>query len=241
MSIQREKIIKKAKNMNKIIYAVKVIDLSYSGLQIIDVKIGQTSDINSTLRQYRRSNPNAEILDLWETNHSLKNSYECERGIHILAERYAYERKKETFIFLQESYQKFAENVNLLLKNVTDKINRKTNTQRKEFKIDYTGKKPELIRFRGKEYKVNTWREILCKIAEEIYKDKNDLTPVLKIRGKKRIYFSKNSKDLVDPQEIKGTSYFCEGNLNANNIVKIIKTLLNIFGYDIHDLEIIYK
>jgi len=38
--------------------------------------------------------------------------------VHKIAEKYAYERKGETFIFLQESYTDFEENVNLLLKNI---------------------------------------------------------------------------------------------------------------------------
>jgi len=228
--------------MNKIIYAIKIADLSYSGLRILDIKIGQTTNIDSTLRQYKRSNPAADILDLWELNPS-KNPQECERGVHKVAEKYAYERKKEKFIFLQENYQEFAENVNLLLKNVTDKSRRKSKVKGKDFKGvgGYIGKKPEIIKFRGKEYKVNTWREILCIVVAEIYKDKKDFTPALKIRGRRRIYFSKNSKELVDPQEVKGAPYFCEGNLSANHIVKIIKSLLNIFGYNEQDLDIVCR
>ena len=57
--------------MNKMIYAIKITDLVASGLKIMSVKIGQTSDVNSVLRQYRRSNPTAEVLDLWEINLSL--------------------------------------------------------------------------------------------------------------------------------------------------------------------------
>ncbi len=224
--------------MKKIIYSIKIGGVTYGGLQVFDIKIGQTTNIESTLRQYRRSNPDAEILDLWELN-PLKNSWDCEKGVHKIAEKYAYERKKEKFIFLQKSYEDFRENINLLLKNITNKTERKRRKSLKE--VDYTGKKPELIKFRGKEYKVSTWREVLCKIAEEIYKDKKDLSPALKIRGRKRVYFSKNSKELVDPQEIKEPPYFCEGKLNANHIVKIVYELLKIFDYDPKFLEIIYK
>ncbi|MDD5749098.1 MAG: hypothetical protein PHP64_08700 [Actinomycetota bacterium] len=226
--------------MDKIIYSTRIGRLSYGGLQVLDIKIGQTMNIESTLSQYRRSNRDAEILDLWELNSS-KSSSECEQGVHKIAEKYAYERKEEKFIFLQESYQDFAENVNLLLKNITNNITDKAKRKRIKRKGDYQGKKPELIRFRGSEFQVNTWREVLCKITEEIYKDKKDLAPILKIKGRKRTYFSKNSKELVDPQKIEGTSYYFEGNLNANNIVKIVKTLLDSFGYDSQELEIIPK
>lgn len=227
--------------MNKIIYAIKVGGLSYSGLQVLNIKIGQTTNIESTLRQYKRSNPEVEILDLWEIN-PLKNFRECEQGIHKIAEKYAYKRERENFIFLQKTYQEFVENANLLLKNITDKIFRQSKFKRKECKrIGSTGRKPKLIRFRGKEYKVNTWREVLCKIAEEIYKDKKDFAPALKIRGKKRVYFSRNSAELFNSLKIENTPYFCECNLSANHIVKIVQNLLDVFGYNQQDLEIIYK
>lgn len=231
--------------MNKIIYAIEIANLYYGGLRILNVKIGQTSDIKSTLRQYRRSNPEVKLLDLWEINPLIEDPYKCEKGIHKLAERYAYDRKGEKFIFLQDNYQEFTENVSLLLRHKTDNIERgrkiKRSRKRKVKGIDYTKKKPMLVKFRGKEHEANTWREIICKISEEIYKDKKDLTPALKIKGRERIYFSKNSRDLVDPQKIKGTPYFCEGNLNANHIVRIVRMLLDIFGYNQQDLEIISR
>lgn len=230
--------------MNKIIYAIKISELVTSGLRVINVKIGQTSDINSRLRQIGVGNPGAEILDLWEVNASI-NPTDCEKGIQILAEKYAYKREKETFIFLQDAYNDFRENVNLLLKNITNTIEKKHKEKkiekRRSQRDDYTGKKPELMKFCGKEYKVSTWREVLCKVAEEIYKEKKDFSPALKIKERERIYFSKNKRNLIDPQEIKGSPYFCEGNLSANHIVKIVKTLLKIFGYKPDDLEIISK
>lgn len=226
--------------MVKLIYAIKISELVTSGLRVINVKIGQTSDINSRLRQIGIGNPGAEILDLWEVNTSI-NPTDCEKGIQMLAEKYAYKREKETFIFLQDAYNDFRDNVNMLLKNMTDTIEKKHKEKKRNQRDDYTGEKPELIKFCGKEYKVSTWREVLCKVAEEIYKEKKDFSPALKIKGRERIYFSKNKRNLVDPQEIKGSPYFCEGNLSANQIVKIVKTLLNKFGYKPDDLEIISK
>lgn len=103
--------------MNNIIYAIEITNLSYSGLRILNVKIGKTTNLKATLRQYRRTSPEAQILNLWESNFH-KSLSECEKGVHKIAEIYAYERKGETFIFLQESYKDFAENVDLLLKNI---------------------------------------------------------------------------------------------------------------------------
>lgn len=226
--------------MNKIIYAIKIADLSFSGLKVLHVKIGQTSNIKRTLAQYTRGNPGVEILDLWKSN-PLKTVSECEKGMHEIAERYAYERKGEKFIFLQEGYKEFAKNVNLLLSNVPkSKVVRKTKTRVKEG-INYTGKKPESIKFQDKQYKVNSWREVLGTVAEQIYEDRKDFTLALKIKGRKRVYFSKNARDLRTPKEVKGTPYFFEGNVNANRTMKIVDRLLEIFGYDESDLEIIYR
>ncbi|MFX1298320.1 MAG: DUF5655 domain-containing protein [Promethearchaeota archaeon] len=101
--------------MANLIYSIKVNELYYSGLSVLDVKIGKTTNINSTLTQYKRSSRDVKILDLWEPNENLQLS-ECERGVHRLAEKYAYERKSEKFIFLQDDYDEFSDNVSLLLK-----------------------------------------------------------------------------------------------------------------------------
>ena len=228
--------------MRKILYAIKVADLSYSGLKILNIKIGQTLDIQSTLRQYRRSNPEVKLLDLWEINPMINNPYECERGIHKLAERYAYDRKGEKFIFLQESYQSFSENVDLLLRNITSGYSRKKrNIAKKRNTSNYTKKKPTLVIFQDKKFKVSTWRDVLCKVAREIYNNQKDFTPALGIKGRKRIYFSKNDQDLISPQRIENSPYFCEGDLSANQIMKIVEKLLNVSGYSSQNLKVICK
>ncbi|MGM0568541.1 MAG: DUF4357 domain-containing protein [Elusimicrobiota bacterium] len=104
--------------MKGIIYAIKINDLSHSGLRVLDVKIGRTTNINSTLAQYRRVSRNIKILDMWLPNIALSLN-DCERGAHDLAAKYAYERDSEKFVFLQESYNKFADNVSLLLKRTS--------------------------------------------------------------------------------------------------------------------------
>lgn len=225
--------------MNQIIYAIKIAELSYSGLKILNIKIGRTTNPKATLQQYKRTSHEAQILDLWESNPD-KSLAECENGIHKIAEKYAYERKGETFIFLQGSYKEFSENVNLILKNVSPEVEKiKKKFARKTSKIpDYTGKEPELIKFQNKSYKVNTWRDVLHIIAKQIYQEQKDFAIILNIKGTRRNYFSKNSKDLVDPQKINGTPYFFEGNLSTNQIIRVIQKLLNTFGYKLSDFVI---
>lgn len=181
---------------NEIIYAIKIANLSYSGLKILDVKIGKTTNINSTLAQYKRGNRNAEILNLWELNQS-KTLSECEKGIHEIAEKYAYEREGEKFIFLQESYKRFAENVGLLLKNISKielgrkrpTIKKKTSrfarkglksiTSQKEYRMPIL---KSLVDMGGKA----GMREVLEKVKEEI-RDKLTTTDLEKLSSGKSI------------------------------------------------------
>jgi len=217
--------------MNEIIYAIKMTDLKYSGLSISDVKIGKTGNIKSTLSQYRRGNRGANILDLWEPNPS-KTLSECEQGVHKIAEKYAYERDGEKFIFLQEDYDKFSSSISLLFKKVSkDIISNNRREVKKEKKTEYTGKNPTTIKFLNQFYQVNSWREVFHVVAYQIYKNQDDFSPALKIKGKKRKYFSKNSSDLKDAKKLESTPYFFEGNISANQIVSLINKLLETFGY----------
>lgn len=231
------------REMDEIIYAIKVADLSYSGLKVLDVKIGQTTNIKNTLTQYRRSHRSVEILNLWESNRS-KTLSDCEKGIHKIAEKYSYEREAEKFIFLQESYEEFSRNVNLLLRRITEQeLEREETTfgSSKYDTIDYTGTRPKLIKFKNKEYEVNSWRDVLHTVARMIYESKRDFSLALNIRGAKRDYFSEKASNLVDPVEIKGSPYFFEGNISANLTMRIIEKLLDVFNYDKSDLEVVCK
>ena len=100
------------------IYAIQINKLSFGVLKILDIKIGMTINIKNTLAGYRRSSPEAELLNLWEANSSQALKI-CETGVHLIAEKYAYQRKGEKFIFLQNNYDDFAKNISLLLKEIT--------------------------------------------------------------------------------------------------------------------------
>ena len=104
--------------MTELVYAIMINKLDYSGLKVLDVKIGKTTNIDSTINQYKRSSRIVEVLNLWEPNKNLSLS-DCERGVHKLAEKYAHERKSEKFIFLQDTYEDFSKNVSSLLKKVS--------------------------------------------------------------------------------------------------------------------------
>lgn len=142
--------------------------------------------------------------------------------MHDVAEKYAYERKSENFIFLQDEYGKFSENVSRLLLTTTkqeldNKSEQQEETEESRIKTidDYTGEKPQFILLGEDTFKVTTWREALEKLSGKIYQEVEDFSPVLEISGRSRSYFSKNDQELVRAQQIQGTDFYFEGNLSA--------------------------
>ncbi|MDD3492046.1 MAG: hypothetical protein PHU95_01945 [Candidatus Thermoplasmatota archaeon] len=234
--------------MTELIYAVQVNNLYHGGLRVLDVKIGRTTNIKRTLTQYRRIGRDIELLDLWEINDDLTAS-QCEKGVHKVASQYAFDKRSEKFIFLQDDYDTFAENINLLLKHTSrDKLQQKKQPKKKKVKADeYTGKKPKFIKFGGKTTEANTWREVVQTVAKQIYDDADDFSRVFTIKGRKRNYFSEDCRDkkeggeLVNAIAIPNTSYCFEGNISANHSMKLILELLALFGYDADELEIGYS
>lgn len=105
--------------------------------------------------------------------------------------------------------------------------------------IDYMHTKCEHFQFLGKEYRPKTWRELLSRVAEEMYRThRADFERCLSLRGTRRLYFSKNQNDLKYPKNIAGSKFYFEANSSANSIVKIAKALIGLFGYKGGDLRI---
>lgn len=227
----------------RVVYAIQVASLSYSGLKILDVKIGKTSNLKSTLSQYKRSHRQTKILDLWKSNEGISVS-KCEKGVHSVAERYAYEKDSEKFIFLQDSYEEFSKTISRLLEPTT-----KREVEGKKIKGAANGKTggligrtPELMKFKGKQFKVTTWRKVISILASQIYDEVDDFSKISEIRGREREYFTKNKNVLRTPKEIPGTSYYFEGNMSARSLNSIVDRLLEKFGYDREsDFKLILK
>ena len=60
----------------------------------------------------------------------------------------------------------------------------------------------------------------------------------LDLHGKTRPYFSKNPAELRKPHRLAASDIFVETNLSANNIVGIIRVLLEKLGHDPNSLKI---
>lgn len=189
---------------DQIIYSVRVAEISYGGLKIMHVKIGKTNNIEQTLRGYSRSNMEAVLLNLWNANPDLDPTT-CEKGVHKIAQKYAYKRESEKFIFLQDSYNGFEENVNLLLKQITNDSTKseKSKTVR-SVKREKTDVQKQLSSKAGYIYKKQNYsarnaRDVMINIFKTFAKEDNAFLETFASKpehSKKRRFLAKNKYDL---------------------------------------------
>ncbi len=220
----------------QIIYSVRVASIEYGGLKIWHVKIGITSNIKQTLKGYSRSNMEASLLDLWHANSDL-DSLSCERGVQRIAERYAYKRESEKFIFLQDSYKDFKDNVILLLKETSEDIllssdngtpttrnKKEKKTQRKGFSIG------------SDSYSIAKSYEILTNTAEWLIakgklKETDCPIPTGRIRNLVHTTPTHQHKDFVAPKKLSNGLYI-ETHFSTVDCIKNAKRLLENCGYN---------
>lgn len=226
--------------MNEVVYAIRISHLEYSGLKIMDIKIGKSTNIDNTLRQYSRGNRDIELLDMWTPNPD-KTLSTAERGVHEVAEKYAYDKQSEKFVFLQGAYQEFAETMNKLLQNASreDLVEEPASSESRRLD-DYTGTTPSVLKIFGETYDVDTWAETLTTAATRILRDVDDPERVMEIEGRTRTYFAQEGQqsELVKPQKISGTDLYLETNFSAKDCVRRIQQVLRKYGYDTTELEI---
>ena len=226
--------------MNEVVYAIRISHLEYSGLKIMDIKIGKSTNIDNTLKQYSRGNRDIELLDMWTPNPD-KNLSTAERGVHEVAEKYAYDKQSEKFVFLQGAYQDFAETVNKLLQNTSreDLTEEPTSSESPDID-DYTGMTPSVLKLFGESYDVDTWADTLTTAVTQILRTVDDHEPITEIDGRKRSYFVKEGQqsELVKPRQIPDTDLYLETNFSANDCVRIIGRVMDKYGYDKAELEI---
>ncbi len=107
---------------------------------------------------------------------------------------------------------------------------------------NFTKLKIDCFKFNNEKYYVNNFKNFMLKILEIIYdKHMNKFDRVLNVKGRSRSYFTKDSSDLKRPEQIKNSEYYVEGNLNANNIMKIIEKILILFDYQTNSIKIKIK
>jgi negative regulator of replication initiation len=105
---------------------------------------------------------------------------------------------------------------------------------------DYTHFSVRGYQFDGRHTPSRSFKEVLMRLCNElrrIHREKFDKVAV-ELRGKKRVYFSRNSRDLKFAEELLGGGLFAETNLNANLMVGICRKLVEKLGYDPNSFQI---
>ncbi len=106
-------------------------------------------------------------------------------------------------------------------------------------KTGFTGKNIKAFIFNNKRYEVRSWIQLLLKLCEEINNlHKNDFDRVYKLKGTKRLYFSKNPNELKIPKKVNGTNIFVEAHFSAKDIDKLCRNIISLFGYNKNSLKI---
>ncbi len=104
---------------------------------------------------------------------------------------------------------------------------------------NYKGKSIKSLTFNGNRYEVRYWKELLINLCEEIQsKHHHNFNKVLSLSGNKRAYFSEDLADLKLPVKIEGTNIYVETNFSSDNVMKLVKDILKLFGYSEESLVI---
>lgn len=105
---------------------------------------------------------------------------------------------------------------------------------------DFTGQSPIELVICGESYKVDSWRDVYIQACN--YMIEKDpilfLESTKKVRGKKRIYFSKNKSDIFRAFLFEKINIYGELNFSANDIVKNIKKLAKEFKINSKEIKI---
>ncbi|WP_231899186.1 replication initiation negative regulator SeqA [Halorubrum trapanicum] len=165
----------------------------------------------------------------------------AERGVHAVAERYAYDKQSEKFVFLQGAYQEFAETVNMLLRNVgREDLAAESTSSESDDVDDYTGTTPSVIKVLGETHDVDSWADALTVAVAAILRDVDDHERIKEVSGRKRTYFVEEGQqsELVKPRQIPDTDLYLETNFSANDCVRKIEQVMAKYGYDRAELVV---
>lgn len=114
---------------------------------------------------------------------------------------------------------------------------------------NYTFTDPRSIIFNNTEYSgVRVWKDVLeqvCNVMQSIHP--NEISRLLHLRGRTRIYFSRNLNQLSSeearerPRKIRNTDIYMEHNYSANSVVKLCYEIVEYFGHKSDNLKFITK
>ena len=95
-------------------------------------------------------------------------------------------------------------------------------------RASYTGKTPTAVVLGETAHPVSSWRDVLTTVCEvTAASDRTLVERMLSLRGRKRAYFSRVPDELRKPLPVGGAALFVEGNLSANDIVRLCEAVLS--------------
>ena len=92
----------------------------------------------------------------------------------------------------------------------------------------FTGRSPAAFRLDGTRYEVTRWRDVLQGVCGLMAAESGVSfgEQVAHLRGRTRLYFSRQPEDLYRAVSIEGSGWFVEGNLSANDCVRFARRVL---------------
>lgn len=119
---------------------------------------------------------------------------------------------------------------------IPSKEERKPSTQ------TYDGQSISSFSFKGHEYKLKSWNEMLVKLCDILESEyKQDIENLQWHSVGKKYYFSKNKSDLRFPEKINGAEIFVETYLTPNEVIRAAFSVITFFGYTKDDFLISSK
>ena len=103
---------------------------------------------------------------------------------------------------------------------------------------DYTNRRISGFWLFGNQYSARSFHDVLVGCARELRKAHGQAfeQTAVKLRGTKRVYFSRNPGELKKPEDL-GGGLFVETNLNANILVGICRALMKNLGHNPDDFR----
>lgn len=221
-----------------VIYAIELNTVDADGLRIVKVKIGKTTDLESRLANFQTGMfGEPEVLNVWRPNPDVSLS-SAETGVLELAEKNAYDRGGEAFVFLQDGYQQFSETADKLLKTTTlREINGDGPEPPGE---DHTGEVPAVIKLHSEAYAVSSWADCLVTVAEAMMSQVQNKKPLKQVRGQKVNYVVEEGEEaqMVSPKPIADSNLYIETNFSANDVVRVSEKILTAYDHDLAEFRI---
>jgi len=101
------------------------------------------------------------------------------------------------------------------------------------------GRSPSLFSFKGRDYKLKSWNDMLIKICEVLKNEYHQNIENLQWHSVgRKYYFSKNKSDLRFPEKINGTEIYVETYLTSGEATRAAFSMVQFFGYSKEDFVI---